>query len=158
MPSRRINANHDAAWKQFFALPIAVEHLLVGFFPEVAAWLDLETLRDAAGEWVGDGRRRRADSVWRADYRDGTGRSLVLLLEFQSTVDPDMPARVHGMLGLAHRRARRAGATDQGRQTPDAVRRDPCRAPEMDGTGGGTGDGLPGRRSAAPDAGPLRRA
>ena len=83
MPSRR-NASHDAAWKQFFALPVAVEHLLCGFFPEVAALLDFDTLRDVSGEWVGDGRRRRADSVWRVVYRDGSKRSLTLVLEFQA--------------------------------------------------------------------------
>ena len=105
MPSRRASINHDAAWKQFFALPIAVEHMLAGFFPEVAALLDFDSLRDVSGEWVGNGKRRRADSVWRADYRDGSGRSLAVLLEFQSTVDMEMANRVHGMLGLAHHRA-----------------------------------------------------
>ena len=113
MPSRGSIPNHDAAWKQFFALPIAVEHLLAGFYPEVAQLLDFDTLRDVAGEFVGDGKRRRADSVWRADYRDGSGRSLVLLLEFQSKVDLDMSGRVLGMLGLAHHRAGRANAMDQ---------------------------------------------
>ena len=115
MSSRR-NASHDAAWKQFFALPIAVEHLLHGFFPEVAALLDFDTLRDVSGEWVADGRRRRADSVWRVGYRDGGRRSLTLVLEFQATVDRDMAGRVLGMLGMAHRRARRAGTLDVDRR------------------------------------------
>ena len=114
--------SHDAAWKQFFALPAAVEHLLAGFFPEVAARLDFTTLRDVSGEWVEDGARRRGDAVWRVRYRDGTDRSLVLFLEFQSTVDAAMPRRVLRNLGMAYERARRADALDgDGRLRPLCV-------------------------------------
>ena len=90
MPERRRQPSHDAARKQFFALSVVVEHLLRGFFPEVAALLDFATLRDVSGEWVQDGTRRRGDSVWRVRYRDGTDRSLMVFLEFQSTVDAGM--------------------------------------------------------------------
>ena len=37
VPERRRHPSHDAAWKQFFALSVVVEHLLGGFFREVAA-------------------------------------------------------------------------------------------------------------------------
>ncbi|MCY3813473.1 MAG: hypothetical protein OXH15_16895 [Gammaproteobacteria bacterium] len=76
MANRRTNARHDAAWKQFFAVSIVVEHLLRGFFPEVAALLDLDTLRDVSAEWVQDGTRRRGDSVWHVWYRDGSARTV----------------------------------------------------------------------------------
>ena len=59
------------------------------------------------------GARRRGDAVWRVRYRDGADRSLVLFLEFQSTVDAAMPRRVLRNLGMAYERARRAGALDR---------------------------------------------
>ena len=112
MPERRRQPSHDAAWKQFFALSVVVEHLLRGFFPEVAALLDFPTLRDVSGEWVQDGTRRRGDSVWRVRYRDGTDRSLMVFLEFQSAVDADMARRVLRNVGMAYERVRRNGALD----------------------------------------------
>ena len=115
MPRRR-RTPHDAAWKQFFALPVAVEHLLRGFLPDVAALLDFKTLGDISGEWVQDGARRRADAVWRADYRDGSGRSLVVFLEFQSTVDTGMARRSLHTVGMAWERMRRAGTLDADRR------------------------------------------
>ena len=107
MPQQRTNASHDAAWKQFFALSVVVEHLLRGFFPEVARLLDFDTLRDVSAEWVQDGARRRGDAVWRVRYRDGTARSLMVFLEFQSTVDAGMARRVLRNVGMAYERARR---------------------------------------------------
>ena len=43
---RRRQVAYDAAWKQFFALPIMVEHLLRGFASSIAELLDYATLRD----------------------------------------------------------------------------------------------------------------
>ena len=116
MAARRTNSRHDAAWKQFFALSVVVEHLLRGFFPEVAAVLDLDTLRDVSAEWVQDGTRRRGDSVWRVRYRDGSARSLMVFLEFQSTVDAGMARRVLRNVGMAYERARRNGVLDGDRK------------------------------------------
>lgn len=110
MPNRRARRRqvaYDAAWKQFFALSIMVEHLLRGFAGAIAELLDFTTLRDVAGEWVQDGRRRRSDAVWRVDYRDGSGRSLIVMLEFQSTVDSSMARRVLGIVGMAYEKLRR---------------------------------------------------
>ena len=69
--ARRRQVAYDAAWKQFFALSIMVEHLVRGFAGSIAELLDFATLRDISGEWVQDGRRRRSDAAWRVDYRDG---------------------------------------------------------------------------------------
>ena len=107
MAERPPRKSHDAAWKQVFSLSVVVEHLLVGFYPDVAALLNFATLTDISGEWVHDGARRRADSVWRVDYRDGSRRSLVLFFEFQSTVDADMARRVLRNIGMATERLRR---------------------------------------------------
>ena len=104
---RRKQVAYDAAWKQFFALSIMVEHLLRGFAGQVAELLDFATMRDVAGEWVQDGRRRRSDAVWRVDYRDGSDRSLVVMLEFQSTVDRSMARRVLHIVGMAYEKLRR---------------------------------------------------
>ncbi len=112
MPERPPRKSHDAAWKQFFSLSIVVEHLLAGFFPDIAALLDFATLADISGEWVHGGARRRGDSVWRVRYRDGSDRSLVLFLEFQSTVDADMARRVLRNIGMAAERLRRDGTLD----------------------------------------------
>ena len=116
MAERRTNLPHDAAWKQFFALSVVVEHLLHGFFPDIAKLLDLHTLRDVSAEWVQDGARRRGDSVWRVRYRNGTARSLMVFLEFQSTVDAGMARRVLRNVGMAYERARRNGVLDGDRK------------------------------------------
>ena len=109
---RRKQVAYDAAWKQFFALSIMVEHLLRGFAGAIAELLDFATLRDVAGEWVQDGSRRRSDSVWRVDYRDGSDRSLIVMLEFQSTVDRGMARRVLRTVGMAYEKLRRSRQLD----------------------------------------------
>ena len=115
MSNRRIQRSqvaYDAAWKQFFALSIMVEHLVRGFASEIAVLLDFATLRDVSGEWVQDGRRRRSDAVWRVDYRDESARTLIVMLEFQSTVDRSMPRRVLRVVGMAYEKLRRNGQLD----------------------------------------------
>ena len=94
--------DQDAAWKRLFGLPIVVRHLLQGFVGEVAKLLDLGSLRKLSASWVGaDAEQRHGDAAWRVSYADGSGRSLVLLLEFQSTVDRDMARRVLRYQGMA---------------------------------------------------------
>ena len=105
--------DHDAAWKRLFGLPILVEHLLRGFAGPVAGLLDFGTLRQLSASWVGvDRRQRHGDAVWRVDYGDGTGRSLVLLLEFQSRVDLDMAPRILRYAAMVQEHLRRQGETD----------------------------------------------
>ena len=105
--------DHDAAWKRLFRQPLMVEHLLGGFAPEVAAVLDLATLRDLCASWAAaDTEQRHGDAVWRVDYADGSGRSLVLLLEFQSTVDRAMAVRVQRYALMAGETLARTGARD----------------------------------------------
>ena len=105
--------DHDAAWKRLFRQPLMVEHLLGGFAPEVAAVLDLATLRDLCASWAAaDTEQRHGDAVWRVDYADGSGRSLVVLLEFQSTVDRAMAVRVQRYALMAGETLARTGARD----------------------------------------------
>ncbi len=105
--------DYDAAWKRLFALPAMVEHLLTGFAGPVAGHLDFSTLRQLSASWVGaDRRQRHGDAAWRVDYGDGSGRSLVVLLEFQSGVDPSMARRVRRYAEMARDGLRRQGELD----------------------------------------------
>ena len=113
----------DAAWKRLFALPTMVEHLLRAVAPELARQLDFTAMEQLAANWTrptggADSRtstQRYADAVWRIRYADtdaDAARTLVLLLEFQSTVDPDMAARVLTYTSLLREHLRRQGRLD----------------------------------------------
>ena len=102
--------DHDAAWKRLFGLPVLIEHLLKGFARPVAERLDFSTLRQQPANSVdADARQRHGDAAWRVDYGDGSGRSLSVLIEFQSTVDSSMAARMHVYAEAARERLRRQG-------------------------------------------------
>ena len=106
--------DHDAAWKRLFGLPVLLEHLLKGFARPVAERLDLSTLRQQPANSVdADARQRHGDAAWRVDYGDGSGRSLAVLIEFQSTVDPSMATRMRGYAEAARERLRRQGKSDE---------------------------------------------
>ncbi|MDE0365088.1 MAG: Rpn family recombination-promoting nuclease/putative transposase [Gammaproteobacteria bacterium] len=109
---------HDAAWKRLFGLPILVEHLLRGFVAQAAGWLDFRSLQKLSASWAGaDRQQRHGDAAWRVNYcKRKPGRSLVLLLEFQSTVDKSMASRVLRYAGMAHDELRRQGALDADRE------------------------------------------
>ena len=110
----------DAAWKRLFALPAMVEHLLRAVAPELARWLDFTAMEQLAANWTRPaggadprtGAQRYADAVWRIHYAEGSACTLVLLLEFQSTVDPDMAARTLVYTGLLREHLRRQDRLD----------------------------------------------
>ena len=105
--------DYDTAWKRLFGLPILLEHLLRGFVASAAKWLDFRTLRELSASWAGArNEQRHGDAVWRVTYGDGSGRSLVLLLEFQSSVDQSMASRVLRYTGMAVDELRRQGELD----------------------------------------------
>ena len=113
VPCETPGMDHDAAWKRLFGLPVLIEHLLKGFASSVARRLDFSTLRQLPANSVdADARQRHGDAAWRVDFADGSGRSLVLLLEFQSTVDPSMAARMHGYAEAARERLYRQHKSD----------------------------------------------
>ena len=86
---------HDAAYKLLFSFPEMVRDLLAGFVSsEWVAELDLSTLERWPASQVSDTlRERHQDRVWRVRYRHRWLYVLVLL-EFQSTVDRTMAVRV----------------------------------------------------------------
>ena len=105
--------DYDAAWKRLFGLPVLIEHLLKGFASPVAEHLDFSTLRQLPANSVDtDARQLHGDAAWRVDFNDTSGRSLVLLLEFQSTVDSSMATRMHGYAEAARERLRRQRELD----------------------------------------------
>ena len=106
--------DHDAAWKRLFGLPVLIEHMLEGFARPIAERHDLGTpLQLPADSVDADARQRHGDAAWRVYFEDDSRRrSLVLLIEFQSGIDPSMATRMHGYAGAARERLRRQGASD----------------------------------------------
>ena len=94
---------HDAACKLLFSFPAMVRDLLAGFFPR--KWveeLDLSTLERWPESTVSDDlRQRHQDRAWRVRLRDRWLYVLVLL-EFQSTVDHTMAARMLAYTALLY--------------------------------------------------------
>ena len=90
MPTR-----YDAAWKLLFAFPVMLHDLLAEFVPrEWVEHLDLSQSQDRSANLVSNGlHQRHQDVVWEVSFRGGTG-SVLVALEFQSTVDPTMAVRM----------------------------------------------------------------
>ena len=84
---------HDAAYTNLFSYARMIEDLLRGFAAkEWSDAIDFTTLEKLPAEFVSeDLRRRRGDGVWRVRFRD-EWLYLLVLFEFQSTVDPYMVA------------------------------------------------------------------
>ena len=119
---------HDPAYKLLFSDPRMVADLLRGFVPgDWDRWLDFATLAKVSPEYVGDTLTRRlGDMLWRVRFRDGapeavTGGAgeLLVMLEFQSSVDAAMGARFLSAIGLVHQeRIRRGALRGRGRLPP----------------------------------------
>lgn len=105
--------DQDAAWKRLFGLPIVVRDLLQAYLPDVAGILKLGSLHELSASWAGaDAEQRHGDAAWRVPYADGSGRSLVLLLEFQSKHDRHMAPRVLRYQAMAFEALLRQGEVD----------------------------------------------
>ena len=91
-PSR---PKHDAAYKNFFAKPRTVADTLRARAADLARHLDFDTLERMPASFVGrvlD--RRHADMLWRVRAVGDRWLYLLVLLEFQSTVDHRMALRM----------------------------------------------------------------
>ena len=93
--ARSPRRKHDEVYKFFFSQAVTVVELLEDYLaPEWVDQLDLATLEKISPERVGPQlERRQADMLWRVAFRHQPG-FMLLLLEFQSDVDPMMAARV----------------------------------------------------------------
>ncbi len=118
---------HDLAFRRWFDHRRMVEDLLRGFAPPgVAPRLDFASLEQTPADYVDDDlRASRGDALWRVRYRppDG-GRDwlyLLVLLEFQSTVDPFMAARVLAYTAQTYVKLVRAEAVKPGGRLPPVL-------------------------------------
>ena len=113
---------HDEHYKRLFAFPRMVEDLLRGFVAD--DWideLDFSTLQKLSAEYVSDERRtRHGDTVWRVRQRD-TWVHVLVLLEFQSTDDPDMALRILEYTALLYRELARNDAMGPDQRHPPVL-------------------------------------
>ncbi len=97
---------HDPAYKLLFSRPRMVRDLLAGF--AARSWsglLDFESLAPLPASFVGrELQQRHGDLIWRVRFRDDRWLYLVLLLEFQSTVEQAMAVRILEYSALLYRR------------------------------------------------------
>ena len=84
---------YDRVYKRVFSHRRVVADMLEYLLPpEIYKTLDLTTLKECSNELVtGDLERRVADSVWEVQVSETT---MLVLIEFQSTVDADMVSRM----------------------------------------------------------------
>ena len=112
--------DYDAAWTRLFDQPIMVQHLIRLAVPELGGRLGFETLEAVPTRWAlartpEDGLLRTAgayaprtgDRAWRVWYGDGSGRSLIVLVEFQSEPDAHMDLRSMEYAQLAYQSEQR---------------------------------------------------
>ena len=90
---------HDSSFKLWFDHPRMVQDLLRGFLPaDLAVVFDFDSLEQMSAQYVGDDlRQSRGDMLWRVRFHTEAAHEwlyLLVLLEFQSTVDRHMAARV----------------------------------------------------------------
>ena len=104
---------HDAAYKKLFSHPRMVRDLLDGF--AARDWsdaLDFDALKLQSASFVSRDlqEQRHGDLLWRVRFRDGRRLYLMLLLEFQATVDRSMAVRMLTYTGLLYERLAADGA------------------------------------------------
>ena len=96
-PSASERRDHHATYFRLFSQPQVVRQLLELLSDEwvVSDLVDFDRLRRLPGQFVtAEGGRRRLDIAWMAPYGDDE-HHLACVVEFQSSKDPDMPARIN---------------------------------------------------------------
>ena len=114
MATMGANGFHDSSYKKLFGHARMVEDLLRAFIPpDAVEAFEFATLEPLPAEYVADDlRQSRGDSAWRVRVRGGKSGSwlyLLVLLEFQSTVDRHMAARVLAYTGQMYLTLLRSG-------------------------------------------------
>ena len=98
--------DHDAAHKYLYTLAPVVADLLRLVVPDWADDLDLAAPENVSAEYLNEDHRRRVgDMAWKVYFRngqlaDGSRPYILLLVEFQSSVDRDMARRVREYTGM----------------------------------------------------------
>ncbi|MBF0425560.1 MAG: Rpn family recombination-promoting nuclease/putative transposase [Magnetococcales bacterium] len=96
--------DHDSLYHRFFSHPAMVADLLRGFMErEILDELDLSRMSRVNTKFTAfRGARRRSDVIWEIPLRGGGHLFVLLLLEFQSTVDAWMSLRTLVYAGLLY--------------------------------------------------------
>ena len=112
----------DGPWKLTFHLAEAVADLLLAVAPKLTGALDLGALRNIspslAAAGVGGVEQRFGDMTWLAPFKTGRLRNgrrpyLLVPIEFQSTVDPNMNKRMWNYVRMQHERLAAQGAVER---------------------------------------------
>ena len=94
-PGRATSAKHDASYKGFFAQRRTVTDTLLGAANDLARHLDFSTLERLPASFVTEHLgQRHADMLWRIQTTDAQWLYILVLLEFQSTIDRRMALRM----------------------------------------------------------------
>lgn len=94
-PKQPGRPKHDASYKRLFASPRTVADTLRCALRELATRLDFSTLERLPASFVTEHLgQRHADMLWRIQIAGGEWLYLLVLLEFQSTVDRRMALRM----------------------------------------------------------------
>lgn len=92
---RPARAKHDASYKSFFARRRTVADTLRAFAADLAGHLDFATLERMPASFVTHALgQRHADMLWRIRTTGGRSLYILILIEFQSTVDRRMALRM----------------------------------------------------------------
>ena len=94
-PARQDKPRHDASYKGFFSRKLGIADTLLATVRELARHLDFSTLERVPGSFVTERLgQRHADMLWRVATNEGGWLYLLILLEFQSTIDRRMALRM----------------------------------------------------------------
>lgn len=94
-PQQPGRPKHDASYKRLFASPRTVADTLGYALRELATRLDFSTLERLPASFVTEQLgKRHADMLWRIQIAEGEWLYMLVLLEFQSTVDRRMALRM----------------------------------------------------------------
>ena len=113
----------DPAYKRLFSRPDMVRDLLEGF--AARGWsgdLDFATLVPLSADYVSeDLQRRHGDLVWKVRFREDRWLYLVLLLEFQTTVERTMAVRMLAYTALLYQRLIAEGELSEDGELPPVL-------------------------------------
>ncbi len=119
---------HDSSYKLFFDHTRMVRDLLHCFLPaDLLTMLDFDRLERMSDQYVDDGlTQSRGDTAWRIRFRGQDGEAdswlyLLVLLEFQSTVDSFMAARISAYSGQMYLKLIRNGDIAKGDRLPPVL-------------------------------------
>ena len=117
---------HDALMKKMFDFRQVVVDMLLGFIPpDLVEAYDFGSLEQLPAQYVDDSlRQSRGDAVWRIRFRRGKSEGwlyLLLVLEFQSTVDRDMALRMHAYIGQLYLKLLRGKGLPKDRKLPPVL-------------------------------------